>query len=1081
MDLWVSLLTPAARRSAPPRMGDGDASSPSKSDALWDPSHDVTLQEAVDDLEASGVPALNTTAHENADASAFFSGAHPSAESRGWDHSKTWDSALGASPGGTTRKQGSAPLASGKEAATVEMAGGELSLALRKAAAAEAASAAAREAARAIDGAPSAGTGSDDATPLPEKSDFAASLSRYIGVAFAQQCTFEQFLGDADWHLNLDVGAVTFGELGTFSVQLLGSVSESQNTWLWAWANQSPGILPAATAHANELRGAVALPEFQRPVVSLSEATGHELAMTVSGLAGGIPYFRGPFPGGAVYFLVTGLPFGGPPDPASLPELVADLLVAFPKVNARLAVEGLLEDIGIAVTRDGDRVSARSATGVLEFEFDGEALVRSGYRRSTGTRSAPMAALALTKKPASEVNSARKQPTPLVLPSTETEVDARDAEQAALRTAEEAVAALTGSQQAVPPPARSETLEEDLDFSGVSDLVADVEISQDFEPEPEPPRAAPAPARPVPQQQPDEFAFPEPLRAEASNANVVAQVQALTASGEARRASGSGPHAAADSGASAAQEAQLGSSDGFGAVPPEEFASSDGFGAMPPEEPESAYSAMTRDEIVSGGHGTPGDEVETSGAYGAVGTEVPRMEMMDRGDSVIDPNSSAADFKYAGTTSSLGDAVAPAHAEFASTADFGPANDPRANQPVGTGSRPRPAPITIDTSDESSDLQGLIEPLVVGRPSASGFGTPAPAVAATPEAVAPIEPRTPTPPVGLEASGGMPAITAPGSERAAPGKSVARPTIGGGLQLATGIHQAIVPQSAADSGGLPVFAPNEGETSPAEQRAASLRDRFPALAQSGGSPVTGADSARDADPAMSDALSSPGIRQQFGSAAQQLATEPRAEPAAPGDTAEAAPPIWEQKAKVAIQELAPELDLKRTRPVSGQKPASPSRPSPAIAKVETKPERDLSRVYTVGIGAMGVALLLILISSLGGSGADADFQTVQLTHEAGHNAAISYAFVFDDLPDNPGDVLVRLESDAFASPVVIPWNVVSDQPPAVSTLYASVASIDSVLQEEVVSRDASVRIAIEVDGHSIASERLDIRELYSFP
>jgi hypothetical protein len=134
----------------------------------------------------------------------------------------------------------------------------------------------------------------------------------------------------------------------------------------------------------------------------------------------------------------------------------------------------------------------------------------------------------------------------------------------------------------------------------------------------------------------------------------------------------------------------------------------------------------------------------------------------------------------------------------------------------------------------------------------------------------------------------------------------------------------------------------------------------------------------------------------------------------------------------------------------------------------------------MGITATVVVLVLVLVGSVAGGGASAEFEAVHHFHEDGHDAALSYTFVLEDLPESPDGLVVRLESAAFASPVVIPWNIVSDQPAAEATLYTNQTSIDSVLIDEVVSQDAVVRISVELDGHSVGSERLDIRELYSF-
>src|SRR4051812_5614895 len=58
-------------------------------------------------------------------------------------------------------------------------------------------------------------------------------------------------LAEFDWGLDLDTGLLTFTstrggrELARYPVQLIGSSSESSNTWLWAWANVESDLPPA--------------------------------------------------------------------------------------------------------------------------------------------------------------------------------------------------------------------------------------------------------------------------------------------------------------------------------------------------------------------------------------------------------------------------------------------------------------------------------------------------------------------------------------------------------------------------------------------------------------------------------------------------------------------------------------------------------------------------------------------------------------------------------------------------------------------------------------------------------------------
>ena len=1016
-------------------MGDGDANKPPESPRLWDPSHDASLQEVVDDFKASVVPAPHF-AEDAVGAEALFSGASSATGQRVASRTmgeiaRTWnDDALASptAPSPSDRSGGTRPTAparrerAGKDAETVEMAGDALHDAIRRA----------TGPGPAIVAPETAGLGADDATPPPgADADFAATFARYVGPAYAQQVAFEGFLSGASWNLDLQAGTVTFEGKGTFQVQLLGSVSESQNAWLWAWANPSEGINPKAVAHVTSLRSEVPLPEFQRSVVPLEDATGDQLALTVSGFAGGVPYFRGTFPGGAVYFLVTGLPFGGRPGLKLVPSLVSSLLSAYPSVDARLVVDGLIEDLELTREVNGDSVIGRSAEGAVEFEFAGESIVRSQFAPRPASPSAPMAALKL-KQRVVRVNIGERD--------AARAAENTDAEAAAIAAAEAAIEEM--SRSGPTPATQGASLEDqrgDMDVSGVGDRVAGVTIDTSVNDLPPGRRiqTGAQPQNPVVRQQTDEFGFPEVVQVETSNAQVFANVATLSASGEARRLVESAQTAAMEPLTSTVRSA-------------------DAFGAMPPEELSGSYQAMAREELVS---------EEYSGPPGAIGFDTSRGVTLaeDVGPDVriADPGQSAADFVYSGAAA-------------ASTAP---------SLPSASQSSPRHAPITIDTSEEGTDVSSLIEPGVSGSERAETAGV---AASATPTA----ESAGPTPPVerGANASagqtaGGLVPITERPAARAAPGKPVARPTIGGGLQLATEIHGAIVPpESLRQSGGLPVFASDPDAERAAEERGSALKPMVPALSSSGESPVQ-----RRPDAALADTMSSSGILNQVGGAARELAAATR-EPTPSAIASSAAslpadptPRVWEEKSRLATQKLGPELQTEPTRPASGPRHSpSTSRPIPATPAKAPKSERDLSRMYTVGIGALGVLLVVVLLFSLGGGGADAHFTSVSLNHEDRLNASLSYAFVFDDLPDPPHSIVVHLDSPAFSSPVVVPWNVLTDQPPAEDVTYRGETEIDSVLIQEVTSGDAKVRVSLELNGRTVGSEAVDIRSLYDF-
>ena len=205
---------------------------------------------------------------------------------------------------------------------------------------------------------------------------FEQLFTEHVGAALGRQLALADVLGDRDWHLDLGSGRATFGRDLTFSVQLLGTEATEDQTWLWAWANEESALPPALLRVAGELR---ALGERQRiellaaPSFPTVAITGHEIAMVASGLAGGLPYYRGPYEGGAVFFVLE----NGPPaiwGPYGTERVVTVLMQAISgfALDHRAMSRAFLGTQHFRIQESADRWTAQAGDGrQLEIAFDG--------------------------------------------------------------------------------------------------------------------------------------------------------------------------------------------------------------------------------------------------------------------------------------------------------------------------------------------------------------------------------------------------------------------------------------------------------------------------------------------------------------------------------------------------------------------------------------------------------------------------------------------------------------------------------------------------------------------------------------
>lgn len=206
--------------------------------------------------------------------------------------------------------------------------------------------------------------------------EFAKLFSRNVGTAFAKQLAFADLLDNRDWSVSISEGKATFGGDLSYPIQLIGTEAEGDGTWLWAWAN-SQSNLPPAVLHAcntmRELGVKLKVPELTERKISLETANGHMLAMVASGLNSECCYYRGPYDGGALFFLVCNAP-SVVTQPVTLERSITVLgeIIAQFEVDHREMAEAFLSSQGFEVSSVDNRLVARRNGESLEIEFDNQ-------------------------------------------------------------------------------------------------------------------------------------------------------------------------------------------------------------------------------------------------------------------------------------------------------------------------------------------------------------------------------------------------------------------------------------------------------------------------------------------------------------------------------------------------------------------------------------------------------------------------------------------------------------------------------------------------------------------------------------
>ncbi|SNR14834.1 DUF6882 domain-containing protein [Tenacibaculum jejuense] len=122
---------------------------------------------------------------------------------------------------------------------------------------------------------------------------FTDLLYENAGLSFEKQIIFNEITGDSSWNINLNEGKLYFGEL-SFPIQVIGSLSFNDYSWMWGWANAKSGIPENLLVKANELKSfgeKHQIEEFIDGHFYVEEGFEHKMGMIAVGLLNADAYF----------------------------------------------------------------------------------------------------------------------------------------------------------------------------------------------------------------------------------------------------------------------------------------------------------------------------------------------------------------------------------------------------------------------------------------------------------------------------------------------------------------------------------------------------------------------------------------------------------------------------------------------------------------------------------------------------------------------------------------------------------------------------------------------------------------------
>jgi hypothetical protein len=130
-------------------------------------------------------------------------------------------------------------------------------------------------------------------------------------ATYDKQVPLAEIVGEGGWHVDLKEGRLSFESGVSFAIQVLGSQSGYDNTWLWAWANDMLDVeseLLQASLTLRKYGHAHNVVEFITDKFPITAYDGHYLSIVATGLCGSSCYYRTPYKGGAGFVLIPNAP-----------------------------------------------------------------------------------------------------------------------------------------------------------------------------------------------------------------------------------------------------------------------------------------------------------------------------------------------------------------------------------------------------------------------------------------------------------------------------------------------------------------------------------------------------------------------------------------------------------------------------------------------------------------------------------------------------------------------------------------------------------------------------------------------------
>ena len=200
-------------------------------------------------------------------------------------------------------------------------------------------------------------------------------IERYGGIAMDKQLNFGEFIGNNNWNINIANGEISFGTDIVLPIQVLGTISHSSQTWLWAWANTKSGLSENVIKQSLQLKKYGEENEIdllKNDTFDFTKEDLHLIGIIASGIHNSSGYYICDYGQGAMVVTIKSEKV----DKINKEDNHYRILTVFPQLisqfemNHNYALTNYLIAKGYTISENGTKLSATKNGQIITAEFD---------------------------------------------------------------------------------------------------------------------------------------------------------------------------------------------------------------------------------------------------------------------------------------------------------------------------------------------------------------------------------------------------------------------------------------------------------------------------------------------------------------------------------------------------------------------------------------------------------------------------------------------------------------------------------------------------------------------------------------